>query len=45
MATVIEAFGMPVRHRHDACAGSSLWDGRQLQATGLALMVPRGGLQ
>jgi hypothetical protein len=43
MATVIEAFGMPARHRHDACVRVSFWMHRQAQATGLTLMALGGG--
>jgi hypothetical protein len=45
MATLIEAFGMPARHRHDVCVGGSFQSHLAVQATGLTLMALGGGLQ
>jgi hypothetical protein len=39
MAMLIEAFGMPARHRHDTCAGLCFWSDRQAEATDLTLMA------
>jgi hypothetical protein len=45
MATAIEAFDVPARHRHGACTGLFIWNDRQMQAVDLTLTALRGGLQ